>query len=183
MLLVFTLSIILLIAAAVVFFYNSLVAKEKMLQEAFSGINVQLKRRHDLIPQLVETVKGYAKHEKSTLESVIAQRKICESTKSLDDKVAQENILSSMLKSVFALSEQYPDLKANQNFAELQSSLNHVEDEIQMSRRYYNATVRDFNILIDVFPVNLVAKKFNFTPKTYFEIENEEEAKPVQVKF
>lgn len=176
-------SLVLLLIVLVVYFYNALVKKTKLAEEGWSGIDVQLKRRYDLIPNLVETVKGYAKHEKTTLAEVIKLRNECQQMTNIEEKSVGETKLSGILRTVFALAEQYPDLKANTNFKELQGELMKIEDEIQLARRYYNATVRDLNILVSSFPSNIVAKKYGFTEKPFFELDSPEERKNVSVKF
>lgn len=166
--------------------YNSLIKLKVRTDEAWSDIDVQLKRRYDLIPNLVETVKGYASHEKDTLEKVTAARTAAMSAQERGDAKEQalaENVLSSTLKSIFALSESYPDLKANQNFLELQRELTDTEDKIQASRRFYNGNVRDFNTKLQVFPTNLIGNILGFKVREFFEIGNEEEREPVKVKF
>ncbi len=147
------------VALYVVFIYNGLVKSRNMAEEAWSGIDVQLKRRADLIPNLIETVKGYATHEKSTLEEVVALRNKAQAVPTGDvaGRAAAEGLLGQALGRVVALAEAYPDLKANENFLELQRSLETVEGEIQMSRRYYNGAARDLNVKVESFPSNLVA--------------------------
>ena len=177
------LGIIVLLVIYFISIYNSLVKLRNQAEEAFSSIDIQLKRRHDLIPNLVETVKGYASHEKETLTKVIeARNNAMTASGNLEKRAEAENFLTSTLKSLFALSENYPQLKANENFLQLQNSLNEIEDNIQNARRYYNAVVRDLNTKIETFPSNIVASMFNFKHKEYFEIE-EEEKEPVKVKF
>ncbi len=168
-----------------VYVYNSLVRARQMTQEAWSGIDVQLKRRADLIPNLIETVKGYAAHEKSTLEEVVALRNRAQAVPEGDvaSRAAVEGALSQALGRLFALAEAYPDLKANQNFAELQRSLETIEGEIQMSRRYYNGAARDLNVKVESFPSNLVANIFRFARATYFEITNEADRAVPSVRF
>lgn len=158
-----------------VFVYNGLVKARQMAEEAWSGIDVQLKRRADLIPNLIETVKGYAAHEKSTLEEVVTLRNRAQAVPEGDvaARAAAEGALSQALGRVFALAEAYPDLKANENFAELQRSLETIEGEIQMSRRYYNGAARDLNVKVESFPSNLIANAFRFVKASYFEITNE----------
>lgn len=165
--------------------YNGLVSGRALVDEAWSGISVQLKRRFDLIPNLVTTVKGYAKHESETLEKVIQLRNAAVYTSPLDVSAqAQASAaLSQGLRSVFALAENYPDLKANQNFADLQAAVEKIEDDLQNSRRYYNATVRDYNTKCDSFPSNVVAKVFHFTKKTFFELTNPKESQNVKISF
>ncbi len=163
--------------------YNKFIYQNNLCQEAWSGIDVQLKRRYDLIPNLVNTVKGYAAHESEVLARVTELRNQAMAAQDLIKKNELEGELTSTLKTFFALSESYPELKANQNFIALQNSLMEIEDNLQNARRYYNATVRNFNVLVDSFPSNLLAKKFNFTKKEYFEVENDVERKNVEVKF
>ncbi len=163
--------------------YNGLIKLKNRTDEAWSDIDVQLKRRYDLIPNLIETVKGYAKHEQGTLEKVIQARNQAMQAGGTAEKAKAENELSQTLKSIFALSESYPDLKANQNFAKLQDELSDTENKIQAARRFYNGNVRDFNIKIEVFPNNIIANSLKFTKKEFFEIENQEERKNVEVKF
>lgn len=162
--------------------YNSLVKMRNMIDEGESGIDVQLKRRYDLIPNVVETVKGYAKHEEKTLTKVVELRNSAMSAKGMEDRGKAENALTESIKSLFALAEAYPDLKANQNFLGLQGELSKIEDDVQNSRRYYNATVRDFNMRIQQFPSNLVAGMFGFKEREFFEAE-EGEKENVKVDF
>ena len=167
----------------VVVAYNNFVRKDKLAEEAWHGIDVQLKRRFDLIPSLVETVKGYAKHESNTLEKIIQLRNSMLTTASITEQAKDEVQLSEMLKSVFAISESYPELKADTNFLELQKNLGEIEDTLQEARRYYNATVRDYNTLLSLFPANIVANIFNFKKRDFFAITNSEERKNVKVSF
>lgn len=171
-----------LLAVLVAALYNSLVRLKNKVEEAWADIDTQLKRRYDLIPNLVETVKGYAQHEAGTLEKVVEARNAAMNAKSIQEKEQAENMLTGALKTIFALAEQYPDLKANQNFMELQTTLKEIEEHIQMSRRYYNGTVRDFNTKIEVFPNNLLAKPLGFSQKEFFEA-SEEEKGNVKVSF
>ena len=168
-----------------IFVYNGLVKARQVAAEAWSGIDVQLKRRADLIPNLVETVKGYAAHETSTLEEVVALRNRAQSVPEGDvaARAAVEGALSQALGRVFALAEAYPDLKANENFAELQRSLETIEGELQMSRRYYNGAARDLNVRVESFPSNLIANAFRFARASYFEITNEADRAVPSVKF
>lgn len=168
-----------------VFVYNGLVKARQMAEEAWSGIDVQLKRRADLIPNLIETVKGYAAHEKSTLEEVVTLRNRAQAVPEGDvaARAAAEGALSQALGRVFALAEAYPDLKANENFAELQRSLETIEGEVQMSRRYYNGAARDLNVKVESFPSNLIANAFRFVKASYFEITNEADRAVPSVKF
>ncbi|WEX87910.1 LemA family protein [Sinorhizobium garamanticum] len=168
-----------------VFVYNGLVKARQVTEEAWSGIDVQLKRRADLIPNLIETVKGYAAHEKSTLEEVVSLRNRAQAVPQGDvaGRAAIEGALSQALGKLFALAEAYPDLKANENFAELQRSLETIEGEIQMSRRYYNGAARDLNVKVESFPSNLIANTFRFAKAGYFEIANEADRAVPSVKF
>ncbi len=163
--------------------YNSFVSLKNKIKSAWSDIDVQLKKRYDLIPKLVEIVKGYAKHEQSTLEKVTEMRTAAMNSSSVSDKSHKESMLSGALKSIFAVSESYPDLKANQNFLQLQQELSEVEDDIQMARRYYNGSVKQFNTKIQTFPNLLVAQLFGYKAEDFFELENENERKVVDVKF
>ena len=155
--------------------YNSLVTNKMQTKEAWSTIETQLKRRYDLIPNLIETVKSYAKHESKTLENVINARNMAMSVKdSSVQKEQYENMLTGTLKSLFALSENYPDLKANQNFMQMQQDLKDTEDKIQATRQFYNTTVMGYNTAIAVFPKNIIAKWFKFEPERFFELEESE---------
>jgi LemA protein len=162
--------------------YNGLVRLKNRVEEAWSDIDVQLKRRYDLIPNLINTVKGYAKHERETLEKVTEMRAKAMSAQDTKEQAEAENALSETLKSLFAVSENYPDLKANQNFLELQRELSDTENKIQASRRFYNGNVRDFNIKIQIFPTNIIAGILGFKEKDFFEAEGEEKEN-VEVKF
>jgi len=179
------LGVIAVIILAVIVMYNGLIRLKNRVEESWSDIDVQLKRRHDLIPNLVETVKGYAAHEQGTLDKVIQARNMAmqaQTSGSAKQVEEAENVLSGTLKSLFALSEAYPDLKANQNFLELQRELTDTEDKIQASRRFYNGNVRDFNTQIQVFPTNVIAKRLGFSEREFFAAEESEKAN-VQVKF
>jgi len=178
-------SILVLVVAIVlwgVLLFNGLIKLRNRVEEAWSDIDVQLKRRYDLIPNLIETVKGYAKHEKEVLESVTEARTRAMGASETKDQVEAENMLSDTLKSLFAVSENYPDLKANQNFLELQKELSDTENKIQASRRFYNGNVRDFNTRIQTFPNNMIAGTLNFSQKEFFEAE-EGEKENIKVKF
>ena len=167
-----------------VFSYNGFVSVRNRMQEAWADIEVQLKRRYDLIPNLVNTVKGYAGHEAGTLEKVTAARTAAMNAGTPAAHAQAENMLSGALKSLFAVSEAYPDLKANTNFLELQRELSDTENKIQAARRFYNGNVRDFNTKIQVFPSNIIASMFHFTKADYFDIPDDgAESKPVEVKF
>ncbi len=176
--------ILAVIVIAAVGLYNSLIRSRNRVDEAWSDIEVQLKRRYDLIPNLVETVKGFAKQESSVLENVTKARTMAMNAGTLEEKLKDENMLSGALKSLFAVSESYPDLKSNQNFLQMQGDLRETEDKIQASRRFYNGTVRDFNTKLQVFPTNLFASILGFTARTFFDIdENGVEGQNVAVKF
>lgn len=162
--------------------FNGLVRLKNRVNEAWSDIDVQLKRRYDLIPNLVNTVKGYATHEKELFEKVTEARTRAMSAGSTEDKAQAENMLSGTLKSLFAVSENYPDLKANQNFLELQRELTDTEDKIQAARRFYNGNVMEFNTKIELFPNNLIAGMLNFTKREFFGAD-EKEKEPVKVEF
>ena len=180
------LGVVVVVALFVIAMYNGLIRLKNRVDEAWSDIDVQLKRRYDLIPNLIETVKGYAAHEQATFEKVINARNQAMAAQQGGDAEAQakaENTLSGTLKSIFALAESYPDLKANQNFLELQRELTDTEDKIQASRRFYNTNVRDFNTKIQVFPNNMIAGWLKFTARKFFEIEDAAERKNVEVKF
>ena len=179
-------AVLVVIGLWVVFAYNSLIRLSNRVTEAWSDIEVQLKRRYDLIPNLVSTVKGYAAHEASTFEKVTDARAkaISAGSGTMADKAAAENMLSGALKSLFAVSEAYPDLKANQNFLELQRELTDTEDKIQAARRFYNTMVRDINTRIQSFPGNIIAGFFHFGAKEFFDLPDADVAQnPVQVKF
>jgi LemA protein len=163
--------------------FNSLVVLKNRTKEALSDIDVQTKRRYDLIPNLVETVKGYASHESGVFEQVTKARAAAMGATGLQDKANAENALSGTLKSLFAVAEAYPELKASQNFLALQNELTDTEDKIQASRRFYNANVRDLNIKIESFPANIVANSFGFKEMELFQTTSEAEKQPVAVKF
>jgi LemA protein len=177
-----------IIAVVVIWFiaaYNKFITMRNRKDEAWSDIDVQLKRRYDLIPNLVNTVKGYAKHESGTFEKVTEARAKAISAGSVEEHAQAENMLTGALKSLFAVSEAYPELKANENFKELQQELSDTENKIQAARRFYNTNVRDYNTALQTFPSNLVANMFKFTPVEFFELdESEADAKdPVEVSF
>ena len=179
--------IVLAIIAIIVFYgiavYNKLVKFRTLVEEAWSGINVQLKKRHDLIPNLMETVRGYATHERETFESVTRARTSAIQAQDVKTQETAENQLSGALMRLMAISERYPELKANQNFMHLQQQLSIIETDIEKSRRYYNGAVRQKNIAIDTFPSNLVANMFNFSKSPFFELESEAERAVPQIKF
>lgn len=167
--------------------YNKFIKLRMRVQEAWSDIEVQMKRRYDLIPNLVETVKGYAGHESGTLEKVIQARNMAMAVPqgNLKELASSENVLTGALKSIFALSENYPDLKANTNFLELQRELRDTEDKLQAARRFYNGNVLSLNTQVELFPSNIIASMFHFTKSEFFELaDDEQEArKAVKVKF
>lgn len=163
--------------------YNGFVTLVNRAKEAWADIDVQLKRRYDLIPNLVETVKGYATHERTAFENVTKARTQAMGAGTPAERGAAENMLTGALKSIFAISEAYPDLKANQNFLSLQSELSDTENKIQAARRFYNGNVRDLNTSIESFPGNVIAKIFSFSKQEFFELDNEAAKEPVAVKF
>lgn len=173
---------ILLILTAVVVvgivMYNGLVRLREQVDASWSDIDVQLKRRHDLVPNLVETVRGYATHESETLEQVVQARGAAMSAEGPENRAQAENMLTSTLRSLFALSEAYPELKADANFRQLQGTLAELEDHIQRARRYYNAVVRDYNTKVQQVPTNLIATAFSFRTREFFEIEDGERSVP-----
>ena len=175
-LLLLTVAILVLLVGVPIYLislYNGLVRKRQLVKEAWSGVEVQLKRRADLIPSLVEVVKGYAKHEKEIFEKIAEARAKSLGAGSVAERSRAEGELTRALKSIIALAEKYPDLKANQNFLELQRTLTDVEDELQLSRRYYNATVREYNTAIQSFPAVFIARSMGFTPEEYFDLDVE----------
>jgi LemA protein len=176
------LGILVVIVILLIGMYNSLVQLRVRADNAWSDIDVQLKRRHDLIPNLVETVKGYATHEKGTFENIAKFRSQAMQATTPGDKAQAENQLSGALKSLFAVAENYPELKASAEFTQLQGSLNQTEDTIQNARRYYNAVVRDLNTKIQSFPTNILAGMFGFQQRQFFETDAAER-EPVAVKF
>jgi len=177
-------AIIVVIAGVFLFFiitFNAFIRGRALVREAWSGIDVQLKRRHDLIPNIVETVKGYAAHERQAFEKVAAVRAKGLESSDVRERSESENALTRSIKTLFAVAENYPELKANENFLSLQDALVEVEDNIQYARRYYNGTVRDFNIRVQAFPSNIVAAMFGFSAQEYFEIELVSEREAPQV--
>lgn len=175
-------SFVILIILWFIGIYNSLIRSKIRVEEAWSDIEIQLKRRYDLIPNLVEIVKGYAGHEKEVLERVIEARSRAMNAQTIKEHREAENLLSGTLKTLFALAESYPNLKANQNFLELQRELTDTEDKIQAARRFYNSNVRDYNIKIRIFPNNLVANLLKLKPKEFFDIE-EREKEGIKIQF
>jgi LemA protein len=177
------LGVLVAIALLLIGIYNSLVQLRVRCDSAWSDIEVQLKRRHDLIPNLVETVKGYAAHEKGTFENIAKFRSQAMQASTPGDKAAAENQLTGALKSLFAVAENYPELKASEEFTQLQGSLSQTEDAIQNARRYYNAVVRDLNTKIQSFPSNILAGMFGFQARQFFEVADAADREPVAVKF
>ena len=175
--------IIVVLIIIFVVMYNGFIRLKNNCDEAFATMDVYLKKRYDLIPNLVETVKGYAAHEKETLERVVAARNMAQGASTPEEKAAGESMLQGTLKSLFAVAESYPDLKANQNFMDLQGQLKAVEEDIANSRKYYNAVVMQFNTKCEVFPSNLIAGIFHFEKKPMFEVEAQEERQNVKVSF
>lgn len=175
--------VIAVIVGWLVLAYNSLVRKNNQVKEAWSDIDVQLKRRHNLIPNLIETVKGYAGHERSTFDSVTQARAQAVSAGTPGEHAKAENMLTASLKSLFAVAESYPDLKANTNFLELQRELSDTENKIMAAHRFYNSNVRDFNTAIQSFPTNFLAQPFGFKQYEFFELEDEAARSVPQVKF
>jgi LemA protein len=176
--------IIVVVAVVIIGLYNSLVRSKNQVDEAWSDIEVQLKRRYDLIPNLVNTVKGFAAQESGVLEKVTQARAAAMGATSPEEKLKDENMLSGTLKSLFAVSENYPDLKSNQNFMQLQTDLTDTENKIQAARRFYNGNVRDFNTKVEVFPTNIFASMLGFSKRVFFDIDdNGPESQNVEVKF
>lgn len=179
------LAVIVVVAVWVIYAYNRFVAFANRCKEAWSDIDVQLKRRYDLIPNLVSTVQGYVKHEAGTLEKVTEARTKAMGAQSVGEHAEAENMLSGALKSLFAVAESYPDLKANSNFVELQRELSDTENKIQAARRFYNSVVQDLQNALEQFPSNVVGKMFGFKPRDFFQLTESEAAakEPVKVKF
>lgn len=177
--------IIVAAAAYAIYVYNNLVRNRQLSEEGWSGIDVQLKRRADLIPNMLETVKGYMSHERETLEAVTNARAAVEGAGDAgpQERGRLEGVLSGALGRLFAVAENYPDLKANTTFLEFQDTLRNVEDEIQMARRYYNGTVRNLNVAVESFPSNIVANMFGFSKKEYFELDDEADRATPNVSF
>lgn len=163
--------------------YNTLVSLRNQVEEAFSTMDVYLTKRYDLIPNLVETIKGYAKHEKETLEAVISARNKAVNATSMEGKIEAENAMSGVIGRLFALAEAYPDLKANTNFLDLQTQLKAIEDDIANARKYFNGVTRQYNTKIEVFPMNLLAGIFGFTKKPLFVVADEQQRQNVKVSF
>lgn len=176
-------AVVVLIVLIFVVMYNGFVRANNDCEEAYSTMDVYMKKRYDLIPNLVETVKGYASHEKETLQKVIEARNFAQGATTVEDKIAGENALTGTLKSLFAISEAYPDLKANTNFLDLQNQLKSIEEDIANSRKYYNAVVKLYNNKCQVFPSNIIGQMFNFKLRQMFQVDSEEERRNVKVSF
>jgi LemA protein len=176
-------AIIAVIVIYVVYLYNSLISLKNRVDNGWAQIDTQLQRRYDLIPNLIETVKGYAAHEKEVFENVTKARADMKSASTVAEKASADNAITDTLKSLFAVAEAYPDLKANQNFKELQMELTNTENKISFARQFYNDVVTQFNTALEVFPKNIVASMLHFTPREYFEVENEEAKKAPKVQF
>ena len=176
-------AVVVLIVLIFVVMYNGFVRANNDCEEAYSTMDVYMKKRYDLIPNLVETVKGYASHEKETLQKVIEARNFAQGATTVEDKIAGENALTGTLKSLFAISEAYPDLKANTNFLDLQNQLKSLEEDIANSRKYYNAVVKLYNNKCQVFPSNIIGQMFNFKLRQMFQVDSEEERRNVKVSF
>jgi len=180
----YILIILAVVILSLIFIFNSFVLRRNRAKEAWADIEVQLKRRYDLIPNLVNTVKGYATHESSAFENVTKARAMALGASGIAQKGQAENMLTGALKSVFAVAEAYPDLKANQNFLGLQNELSDTENKIQAARRFYNGNVRDFNTSVESFPGNLIAGMFGFSKMEFFDLpDNDAAQNPVEVKF
>lgn len=179
---IITVSFLLIITFFIVL-YNGFISKRNRVEEAFSGIDIILKKRFDLIPNLIEAVKGYMSHEKETFSSIVNLRNQALSTNNPDERLKLDQKLNNAVGSVFALAESYPDLKANTNFLSLQSDLGEIETEIERSKRYYNGTVRDYNIAVESFPGNLIAGIFGFPKKDYLELKEQDQRETPKVQF
>jgi len=175
--------ILIVIVLWVITIYNGLIRRRFRVKEAWSDINVQLKRRYDLIPNLVEAVKGYMTHERQVFEKVTEARTKAMGAQTKEEKLGAENILSNTLKTLFAVAENYPDLKANANFLDLQREIADTENKIQAARRFYNSVVMELNTAVKTFPTNMIANLFKFRKEEFFGLEREEEKEPVKVKF
>lgn len=183
MILWIVLAIVVVLVLWAVATYNKLVKGQNKVEEAFSTMDVYMKKRYDLIPNMVETVKGYAKHESSTLENVISARNMAVKAQGIDEKISTEQNFQSMLGPLYAISEQYPDLKADKNFMNLQNELGNIETEIANARKYYNAIVLKFNNMVETFPSNLLAGMFHFMRKPMYEIVDAVQRENVKVEF
>jgi len=176
-------AVIVIIVIWYIWAYNNFIRMKNNIEEAFATIDVYLKKRFDLIPNLVETVKGYAQHESGTLEKVTAARNSVAGSSTTEERLQNENILSGTLRSLFAVAEAYPDLKANTNFMDLQRQLNQIETDIANARKFYNANVKEFNTRLLTFPTNLIARKFKFEKQPMYEVSDAQERENVKVQF
>lgn len=183
MILYITWSVLAILVILTITLYNKLVRLKNMVEEAWSGIDVQLKKRYNLIPNLVNTIKGYASHEREVFETVTASRSVGINANTVEEQGKAENTITQALGRLFAVAENYPDLKANSNFIDLQNQLNNVEHDIQLARRYYNGTAREKNILVESFPSNIIASLFGFTKSVYFELDDNTQAATPTVDF
>ncbi len=174
---------LLVLSIALIGIYNTFIKRRNLVREAWSGIEVQLKRRHDLIPNILSTVKGYMQHEKRLLEGIAELRSRSINAGTVREKAESERGISAMLGSLFAIAEAYPELKANQNFLDLQANLANIEDQLQLARRYFNGTVRDFNTLVESFPFSIIASMFGFKSFDFFELDNTAEGKVPTIEF
>lgn len=181
-LILISISIVIFLVAWIIVTYNSFIKQKNLIKEAWSGIDVQLKRRYNLIPNLVETVKGYSKYEKELFEKITSIRSKTIKFDNISEKAETESALSGMIKNLFAVAEAYPDLKASQNFLDLQKQLSEIEEQIQYARRYYNGTVRNYNISVESFPSNILAAVFGFKQEQFFEITLTSEKELPEVK-
>lgn len=181
--LIVAIAIAVLVIFWLIFSYNRFIHLNAMLKEGWSGIDVQLKRRYDLIPNLVSTVKGYSIHEKNIIEDIVRMRAASMGTSNIQEKAAAEQGLTQSLKTLFALTEQYPNLKANENFLALQQELGSLEQELQLARRYYNGTARNYNIALTTFPSNIIARPFGFITTPYFEVTSSDERDVPKINF
>jgi LemA protein len=177
------LGIFLLVVVSIISVYNGLIAKRNNVQEGWSSLDIFLKKRNDLIPNLVETVKGYASHEAGTLQKVIEARSLFMKASSRGEQINAEKTMQTAMTNLFAVAESYPDLKANTNFIVLQQELSSMEDDIEMARRYYNGVVKEYNIATETFPSNLIANFFKFTRFDFFEVQDKTEREVVKVSF
>jgi LemA protein len=175
--------VVIILVIAFIAMYNTFVRLRNRVEEAFSTMDVYMKKRFDLVPNLVETVKGYAAHERGTLDEVTSARSMIQSATTPEQRMQGESMLTNTLRSLFAVAENYPDLKANANFMDLQNQLSRLEDEIAQSRKYYNAIVREFNTATETFPSVIIARMFRFERKPMFEMDDEAERKAPQVRF
>lgn len=181
--LIVILAVLAVFVLGLIFIYNGLIRRKNRTEEAWADIEVQMKRRYDLIPNVVETVKGYMAHERNVLENVTKARTQAMGAKSAQEHAAAENMLSNTLKTLFAVAENYPDLKANVNFLDLQRELADTENKIQAARRFFNTNVRDLNTMIESFPSNIIAGLFHFSKKEFFDLDEEAAREPVKVRF